>query len=200
MKNKFALKRQYLEYSIGYYIAGRFSVFGNLWVVGNLLHHALEMLLKGFLCEKHDEFTLRNFSKRGHSILDAWNLFKKEIKDVGADQFDDIIAALDDFEDIRYPDKVVNQGAIIIIDSLSTSSQEFKRRPNASHYNSLNSREEKIYHFNLSSVDLLVEFIFSKIDINPNSLINLYSKDEMEYLKKNNMSKIWEKRKIWRKK
>jgi len=188
------LRQQYLRYCIGYYIAARFSVFSGLWIMGNLFHHAVEMLLKGFLCIDLEEKAMKNFSKSGHSLLDAWKLFKGVIGDKNADQFDDIITSLDEFEDIRYPDRVIKQGAIIVIDPLSIDGKKFQSSPNANHYNILNGRREKIYRFNLSSIYSLIEFIFIKTAIDPNSFINLYGNDEMKYLKKYNKSKIWNKR------
>lgn len=188
MKNKIHLRKQYFQYGIDYYIASRYSVFSSSWVVGNLFHHALEMLLKGFLSIKYDKKIFKSFNKKGHSITDAWKLFKQEVKDQTANQFDDIVIALDEFEDLRYPEKIIDSGAIIIIDPLDESN--FTKNSQVHYHNKLSGRSEKIYRFNLASIDSLVTFILKKAEINPNSFINIFNKDQMIYLKKVNRSNV----------
>ena len=47
------LASEYLRLALQYYIAGRSAYFALSWpVAGNLLHHAVEMLLKYLLVEK----------------------------------------------------------------------------------------------------------------------------------------------------
>jgi hypothetical protein len=89
-----------------YYLAGRFAAFAGLNpVTGNLLHHAVEMLLKGALAKTK---TLEEMKKLSHSFSKIW----AEVKgaDSSLDRFDEMIVGLDAFETIRYPDKVLALG------------------------------------------------------------------------------------------
>jgi len=91
-----------------YYIAGRFAAFAAMApVVGNLLHHAIEMYLKGGLSKTK---TLDELKKFGHELPEVWNEFKAHFRDPALPQFDGVVSALHAFEELRYPDSVLAKG------------------------------------------------------------------------------------------
>jgi len=99
-------KDVFFSSGLQYYIGGRSAVRAGLNpVAGNLLHHAIEMCLKGGLSK-----TLEELKKLGHNLPKIWKEFKKQIKDPAVDQFDTVINQLHRFEEIRYPDSVLALG------------------------------------------------------------------------------------------
>jgi hypothetical protein len=76
-----------------YYIAARFGVFAGLDpVAANLMHHAVEQLLKGVLCKTKSLNELWNFY---HQLPMIWPVFKEQVKvqpkDTTLDLYDGII-------------------------------------------------------------------------------------------------------------
>jgi hypothetical protein len=105
-----------LYYTIGlhYYITGRYSA--RAWLsptAGNLFHHAVEMFLKGYLTRSQTEQQRRRLQ---HRLPDIWAEYKTQVADPTLDRFDATITALHDFEDIRYPECLLNEGAGILFD------------------------------------------------------------------------------------
>jgi hypothetical protein len=96
-------KEIFFSSGLEYYIGGRSAVRAGLNpLAGNLLHHAIEMCLKGSISK-----TLEELKKLGHNLPKIWKEFKKQIKDPALDQFDPLINQLHRFDDIRYPDSVL---------------------------------------------------------------------------------------------
>jgi hypothetical protein len=94
-----------------YYVAARSAAWAGLMpVFGNLYHHALEMLLKAGLSQYH---SLKKLSKPpfSHNLLNLWDSFKVSFPSTELPQFDATIVDINDFEEIRYPDKVLKNGA-----------------------------------------------------------------------------------------
>jgi hypothetical protein len=85
-----------------YYVGGRYAAFAGLIpVTGNLFHHAVEMYLKGGLSKQGT--SLADLKKLYHHLPNIWTKYKAMFNDKALDQFDDAIASLARFEDIRYP-------------------------------------------------------------------------------------------------
>jgi len=60
---------QFFSLGLQYFVAGKFSAFGRLMpVVGNQFHHAVEMMLKGYLAKTMD---LADLKKLGHRTVGA---------------------------------------------------------------------------------------------------------------------------------
>jgi hypothetical protein len=97
-----------------YTIAGRAAARGQLVpVAGNLLHHAVEMLLKGELSKT---LPLDEIKKQyGHLLVKTWDAFKALHSGEDLSGFDQLIADLDRFEKIRYPDEYLKHGAMMTI-------------------------------------------------------------------------------------
>jgi len=101
---------EYLVIALQYYLAGRSACFANsVPVAGNLLHHAVEMLLKYFLLNSYSPDELKY--KFQHQLKKLWNKFKSGMNDGTLRRFDGIISDLQDFDELRYPEK----GFLIII-------------------------------------------------------------------------------------
>jgi hypothetical protein len=63
------LATKYADLAIEYYIAARYSAIAGLSLVpGVLYHHAVEMIMKARLCEKH---TTEELKKWGHKVLEG---------------------------------------------------------------------------------------------------------------------------------
>jgi hypothetical protein len=93
-----------------YYIAGRYGAFAALNpVAGNLMHHAIEHLLKGGLAKtkKLQDLARKPFA---HNLPGIWDAFKVQANDPTLARFDSVISTLHEFEELRYPDSVMVKG------------------------------------------------------------------------------------------
>ena len=92
-----------------YYIARRYAVFAALdKVAGNLLHHAVEMNLKGALSKGGK--SLCELKKLRHDLKRLWKAFKKQTGDPSSNALDGAVSALHRHEKLRYPDFVLAHG------------------------------------------------------------------------------------------
>jgi hypothetical protein len=143
-----------VKVGLQYYISGRYAArAGLLPVAGNLLHHAVEMVLKAQLLKLHSLKEIK--SKYAHKLALTWNDFKKSVPSEHLDQFDQAVADLDVFDRIRYPDEIVAKGASMAI---SWGSQ----KPAVT-----TSATEPQYFLYVKDVDDLVHAAFRASDWNP---------------------------------
>src|SRR5207253_10827 len=108
------LKESYCRLGAEYYLSGRFAFLAShvpMTVTGNLFHHAVEMLLKGYLSTTSNE---EERKKLGHRLKQIWRKFKQDVGDPQLDRFDSMIAELDKFEDIRYPETPLKSGMAVM--------------------------------------------------------------------------------------
>lgn len=83
-----------------YYVAGRHAVAAGLNpIAGNLLHHAIECMLKGAMVKTK---TFPELKKISHDLSRLWQGFKSDVGDSNLSKFDAIIGALDNCEDLRF--------------------------------------------------------------------------------------------------
>jgi hypothetical protein len=111
-----SVEEAFVGLGLQYYVAARSAAWAGLVpVCGNLYHHALELLLKAGLSQNH---SLKELGKKpfSHDLSNLWNTFKAEFPSTELPQFDPTIADIDDFEDIRYPDKVLKNGATMRVE------------------------------------------------------------------------------------
>ena len=148
-----------IRYALEYYDAGRFAVHAQLLISANLLHHAVELLIKANLSRDDSAETIRQYGspKKGysHSLNAAWQEFKKRDPDPGLDAYDPVVKELDKFEDIRYPDKLVEGGAAISIELVEDSS------------NATGAAPIRTFTLSLPKIDRLVKVLFDRSGINP---------------------------------
>ena len=103
----------FISAGMHYYVGGRYAVFAGLNpTAANLLHHAVEMALKGALAKKGmDLKTLKYFY---HDVPEIWREFTAQYG-IDGSPFDGVIAELQKFETIRYPGEIVKQGLHSVI-------------------------------------------------------------------------------------
>jgi hypothetical protein len=105
---------QFYKVALEYYVSGRAAVLcHSSLVAGNLFHHAIEMLLKGFLSKTIPLEDLKNPKKFGHNLPRLWTTFSGLFGTEDLAEFNSVIDELEKFETIRYPDKILEQGAHI---------------------------------------------------------------------------------------
>jgi hypothetical protein len=139
-----------------YYVAGRFAALAHLNpVIGNLLHHAIEMYLKGCLSKN---LSLSELKKLGHNLPCAWTKFKTQTTDPALNYFDRIVKRLHDFEELRYPDSILTKGMASTINIRSASLPAGNGGPD---------RTEPIYELCLEEIDELVTKLFAVASVNP---------------------------------
>jgi hypothetical protein len=142
--------------AVQYYVTGRYAVFAQLNpIAANLLHHAVEMLLKGYLSKT---LSLQELKRLGHHLPRLWAECKALVINHNLDRLDTVVKKLNAFEGLRYPDSVLEKGAgtAIGVGPLSLSiATDGPPRP------------EPVYELCLEEVDELVQEIFSFSSVNP---------------------------------
>ena len=158
-----------------YYVSGRYAVFAGLSpVAGNLLHHAVEMYLKGALSK---QMTLDQLKRLSHNLPKEWDCFKAQVGAPGLDIFDPIISSLQAFEELRYPDSVLSKGMVVMI-GVSRVAGASTEGP---------ARAEPRYEMHLEDVDALVDKIFVTTSVNPGFFLAGLDPRAREYLKEANV-------------
>lgn len=157
-----------------YYVAGRYAALSGLFpMAGNLLHHAIEMYLKGALVRLQ---SLQELFKLGHDLNRIWGTYKAQIAPAGAESFDTAIAELHRFERLRYPDTVVREGMDATFAVFADQPVEVKGPNGPIHP----------YALVLESVDALVKSIFSGSSVNPQFYLQALRDEAKVYLNKHN--------------
>lgn len=158
-----------------YYVAGRYAAFaGFIPVTGNLLHHAVEMYLKGSLSKNGTN--LNDLRKLGHDLIKIWENFKAVFNAPALTKFDDTIAALELFEDIRYPDLIVAKGMLGRIN--------ITKQPQLNQH----TGSEPEYDLCVNDIDELVGQIFSTVSANPSAFLTMrmHKEEAKKYLREQN--------------
>jgi hypothetical protein len=127
-----------------YYLLGRQALLHvQVPVCANLLHHALEMLIKAALRPTYTSTQLRKTF--GHKLGGLWAEYKAVICDGTLSRFDASVTLLDKWEEIRYPPDA-GFSAQITTDRIDRSLR--RRLPN--------------YVLSLDEIDELVAIILEK--------------------------------------
>ncbi len=164
----------FFDFGTQYYVAGRYAVFAHLMpVAAHLLHHAIEMFLKGCLV---DTMTLVEMKKTlGHDLLKTWNHFKNTTGDPSLDRFDGVVSNLHRFETIRYPDLIIAKGLICSIGFGATAESVASERP------------EPQYYLDVEAIDSLARALFKHASFNPTAFAMSLASTGREYLFKMNI-------------
>jgi len=164
----------FAQLSVQYFVAGRTAAINQLIpVLGNLLHHAVEMALKAALAPMLSLQDLRNLS---HHLPKIWGRLKLLCPQLDCSKFDSVIAGLHRFEELRYPDSVLAQGALMELILLREHLGTTRRSPSP----------VPRYTLVLEGVDELFEFVFDVSGINPKFLTGAMSQPAKEYLFREN--------------
>jgi hypothetical protein len=138
-----------------YYVAGRCAAQCHLSrVAGNILHHAIEMLLKSELAKQAGLDELK--SKYGHKLDKLWHAVKEQHPDEDLTCFDQLVAGLHSFETVRYPNDYMKRGAAFSIDWSPTTITSEQTGPNVPRYALL-----------MAEIDALVARLFKVCHMNP---------------------------------
>lgn len=157
-----------------YYVAGRFAALSGLFpVAGNLLHHAIEMYLKGALVRLLGLNGLRDL---GHDLDHIWNAYKARVSPADATSLDSPISELQRFERLRYPDTVVREGMDAAF-TIFRGQQAEITGPNG---------PLRPYSLVLEDVDALVKSIFRDAGVNPRFHLQHLRDDAKAILSKHN--------------
>jgi hypothetical protein len=144
-----------------YYVAGRYATIAQLFpVCANLLHHALEMYLKGVL-SRH--CSLDELKSMNHNLKKTWRTFKTYFPNENLQKFDASVSALHKFERLRYPDEeIVNGicGQLVLFRTDIVEVQPFGKSPSP------------VFTLVLEDIDQLVKYLFEIARVNPNFYFN----------------------------
>lgn len=158
-----------------YYVSGRYAVFAGLSpVAGNLLHHAVEMYLKGALSKL---MTLDQLKGLSHNLPKEWECFKAQVAAPGLDMFDALISSLQAFEELRYPDSILSKGMMVTI-GVRRVAGDSTGGP---------AWPEPKYEMYLEEVDTLVDKIFATASVNPGFFLVGLNTRARDYLKEANV-------------
>jgi hypothetical protein len=158
-------RTDYHFYRMGveYYIAGRFGALHGLTPVpGNLLHHAVEMVLKGKLAHHYSRADLKNQFR--HDLARCWRGFKSIFPTEDLSAHDDVVNTLNEFEDLRYPDDMLKFGAHITIGFVTRS--QMGGPPSVV--------VEPGYMLSVTDLDALMARLFKLCGINPEGYMSEY--------------------------
>jgi len=151
-----------IRYGIQYYVAGRFSAAsGHSPISANLLHHAVELFLKACLAHDDSAGRIREYadSKKGyrHNLPRLWEEFKKRKPSSALTEFDRIVEELHKFEEIRYPERLIDAGVTIIVDIFAAASEGHPAPED----------DPTRYVLKLDEVDALMGLLFEATHCNP---------------------------------
>ncbi len=138
-----------------YYVAGRCAARCHLSrVAGNILHHAIEMLLKSELAKQARLDELK--SKYGHKLDRLSRTVKERHPDEDLARFDQLVVGLDGFETVRYPNDYMKRGAAFSIDWSPATMTSEQIGPAVPHY-----------ALRMAEIDALVARLFKICHMNP---------------------------------
>jgi hypothetical protein len=171
-----------IETGLQYYVAGRYAAFAALTpVLGNLLHHSVEMCCKGALAKLNPQKnTLNALMRLGHRLPRIWRELKNEANDPTLARFNNVIKRLHKFEDLRYPDAMLQQGMQSTVHILKS------HVPSAGAGFGPTSKVPK-YDLVVEEIDELIGAILAAASVNPQFFTRRAYRPEMrEYLVKLN--------------
>ena len=170
--------RRFLDLAFAYYMTGRFAAINGLFTAPNLMHHAVELLIKYTLIKdvpepQWSDKTAELRKKYGHRLNALWKQYKKHVAPTDMSRFNRLIPDLARWEKIRYggfpTGTSVAMGMTLVRAPVQTSSQK------------------DTYVFGLDEVDDLIAAIFTASDINPAFVGSGYSHTELpEWYKRHN--------------
>jgi hypothetical protein len=164
------IRLHFARLAVQYFIAGRTAAIHRLIpVLGNLLHHAVEMSLKAALASSH---TLAQLKGLGHSLPKLWHAFVAAYPSADAPRYRAVIDDLHRFEELRYPDSILVNGAKMQL--VLHRAHVGPPSPSPSGVPS--------YLLVLEDVDELEEAIFSAMNLSPKFLSSSLSAEAKDHL------------------
>ena len=175
--------RHFYKIALEYYVSARAALLcHNSLITGNLLHHAVEMLLKGQVSKTVPLEELKNRKKFGHKLPKLWMAFKGLFPTEDLTEFDTMIDELEKFEKIRYPDKMLAYGACIGL-GFGRGKPVTSMTP---------GRTEPEYQMGVGDVDAFFARLFPLCRLNPKAYFSFLSSQGRQVLTEGNAeSKDW---------
>src|SRR5262249_22693206 len=152
----------FYKIALQYYAEGRFGTLtGMMPVCGNTIHHAVEMMLKGRLTHT---LTLAQMAANPyrHCLPRISQVFKALYPAEDLNRSAQFITLLHDFDSIRYPDRILQQGATITM-GFVTESRMGGHAP---------GRPEPAYRLSITDLDALMNELFRLCPINPGAYLH----------------------------
>jgi hypothetical protein len=173
----------FYKIALEYYVSGRAALLcRNTLITGNLLHHAVEMLLKGHVSKTIPLEDLKNPNKFGHKLPKLWTAFKGQFLTEDLTEFDTMLDELEKFERIRYPDEILADGACIGLG--------FGRGKPVT--NMIPARTEPVYQMGIGDVDAFFARLFPLCGLNPKAYLSFLTSQGRQVLTEGNAeSKDW---------
>jgi hypothetical protein len=169
------VRLHFAQLAMQYYVAGRAAAIHQLIpVLGNLLHHAVEMSLKAALAASQSLSQLKGL---GHSLPKLWGAFAAQYPAAALPQFQAAVNALHRFEDLRYPDSALVDGAMMQL----VLHRAHVVNPGPSGHG------VPEYVLVLEDIDELEEAIFAATNLNPQFFTGSLSAKAKEYLLVHNL-------------
>jgi hypothetical protein len=155
-----------------YYAIARFcaSLF-YVPVSVTMFHHAIEMLMKGYLVKTHSARLLAS-KAYGHNLQSLWALYKSTIRDESLSRFDKSINDLNEVEKLRYPDNMNEDGFIVNISIREPAPLQFSNAEDidTGMLSRLNIDNKPQYLINVSNLDVIALSIFEACQVNPKQI------------------------------
>jgi hypothetical protein len=164
--------------STQYYVLGRAAALHHqMPVLGNLLHHAVEMALKAALAYQIDLKAMKK--KLSHCLPKIWEQFLALNPHLDATEHTRAIERLHTFEELRYPDSMVANGGMIQfalfrheVDALRSIGKYCKSGPT--------------YLLVLEDIDALIAFIFKSAELSLEEHLDSRAPEVLGLLRKHN--------------
>jgi hypothetical protein len=167
----------FYQVALQYYAVGRFAALTRMMpVCGNIIHHAVEMMLKGRLTHT---LSLQQMAANPyqHSLPRIWQEFKTMFPGENLTRFDQFIVLLHAFDSIRYPNRILEQGAQIAVGFVTGNSLGGRDL----------ARPEPAYRLSITDLDELMNELFRLCSINLEAYIHAYN-DAAEVIRRHNVS------------
>lgn len=158
MEDKFqrteSLSKVFVELGCQYYAIARYSASKSFApIYSTMFHHAVEMLLKGYLVKFR---SIEDLKKIGHKLPELWMIYKEILDDNNLVRFDKTIQDLDRVELLRYPNAIVDEGFVLNVRLGVPSPLEIP---------DLNNQPQ--YFINVSDLDEIALSVFESCKVNP---------------------------------
>lgn len=169
-----------VAYALEYYIAGRFAAWNRLpSVAPALLQYAVELLIKAGLSKGDTADQIRRYWRRdiyGHDLGKLWEALKKRRPGVDLSEFNETIVELHRFEDLRFPDDLIEHGALISLGAVEAQKI----------MHSGSSAIPLQFCSTLPPIDRLISFLFDFSDVDWETVKHRYGEEAMKWLEREN--------------
>jgi hypothetical protein len=162
--------------AIHYYAMGRAAAaFHLIPLAGNLLHHSVEMSIKGLLVTKLGLAKLRKIS---HNLEELWTAAIATQRAMDSETRRETIEQLHRFEAIRYPDNILTHGAAIHVN--------WTGLPRVG-----SSLTVPVYNLVIEHVDEIFRAVFKATGKNPQFFLPSLSEDARNAMAYRNRNPFW---------